>query len=173
MIKRIIAGLICLCFIISIGEKAQAKLIGTFKISAYCEQTNTPKGSRATSTGKTARPNHTIAVDMHDPIAKYGDKLKINGVVYTVEDCGNLNKYGRSLDIFMDSYEEMEEWGVKELKVYKVESKKSKPKKIKRKPKYEPKRKPIPYLVSYLKTYYENRFNLDLLKGGSVCTQAC
>ena len=118
-------------------KKVSAKevCIGECAISAYCPATNDPAGSRATSTGHTATANHTIAVDMYDPMCSYGAKVRIEGsdTIYTVEDCGNLLHYGRDFDVFFDTYSEMEQWGVRYKKVYLIvpddkAKKKSKPK---------------------------------------------
>ena len=37
---------------------------------------------------------------------------------YKVEDCGNLEKYDRQLDIFMDTGSEADNWGVRSRDVY-------------------------------------------------------
>lgn len=105
-------------------EKVKTVPLGTMRISAYSPESNTPKGSRQTSTGHTATAGHTIAVDMNDPICSYGKKLMINGIIYTVEDCGNLHKYGRDLDIFFDTEKECEEWGVRDVEVFLVKEEK-------------------------------------------------
>ena len=96
--------------------------LGKVKISAYCAETNTPKNSRATSTGHTARGNHTIAVDMYDPIVPIGATVMIEGddTLYKAEDVGNLHKYGRELDKFVESYSKMEKWGVRSKHIYLV-----------------------------------------------------
>ena len=92
--------------------------LGNYTISAYSPESNTPVGSRETCTGAVATANRTIAVDMHNPIAKYGDILEIDGMRYKVEDCGNLEKYDRQLDIFMDTGSEANNWGVRSRDVY-------------------------------------------------------
>ena len=113
--------LICLfSLVFSTRVKAAEKLLGTCTISAYSPACNTPAGSRETCTGNTARAYHTIAVDMHDPLCNYGCKLKVEGIdaIFVVEDCGNFKKYGRDLDIFFDTPAEVDDWGVRDRKVY-------------------------------------------------------
>lgn len=86
------------------------KKISKIKASHYTPQSNTPAGSRNTSSGKKARPNHTIAVDYRHRVAKMGQKIRIRWkhkskhrkkvVIYTVEDYGGFWKYGRHVDVF-------------------------------------------------------------------------
>ena len=120
----VIIGIVMWAVMINMQSNAKVKYkkipLGVQRASAYCPATNTPRGSRATASGKRATRKRTIAVDRYNPIADYGDKLLINGVVYTVEDCGNLGRYGRSLDIFFDTYSEVTEWGVRSVKVCKL-----------------------------------------------------
>lgn len=52
-----------------------------------------------TSTGVIAQENHTIAVD--PSVIPYGTKVRINGIVYTAEDCGSKVK-GNAIDIFVE-----------------------------------------------------------------------
>lgn len=92
--------------------------LGEFTISAYSPESNDPIGTRETCTGIEATAERTIAVDMFNPIANYGDILEINGIRYTVEDCGNLEKYNRQLDIFMNTGSEADNWGVRTREVY-------------------------------------------------------
>ena len=124
MKKRLFILGICLIMGNILTSPAMAKevCLGECCISAYSPETNTPANSRQTSTGHRATENHTIAVDMRDPLCNYGAKLRIEGsnTVYTVEDCGNLLHYGRDLDLFVGSKEETLKWGVRYKKVYLV-----------------------------------------------------
>ena len=120
--KNIVGFLILLGICLSISKPSWAKeikhLLGEFNISAYSPESNDPIGTRETSTGAVATANKTIAIDMHNPIANYGDILEINGQRYVVEDCGNLEKYNRQLDIFMDTGSEADKWGVRTREVF-------------------------------------------------------
>lgn len=86
------------------------KKLGNVNISHYTPASNTPRGSRHTSSGRTAKENHTIAVDYRHQIAKMYQKVRIRyktkkkhrkkTVIYTVEDYGGFWKYGRAFDVF-------------------------------------------------------------------------
>lgn len=86
-----------------------------FKVTAYCP-CNECSGEygRQTATGHTARSWHTIAVD--PTVIPYGTHVKINGVEYIAEDCGGAVK-GNVIDIFFDTHEETEQFGVQYLEV--------------------------------------------------------
>lgn len=86
-----------------------------FKVTAYCpcEECSGEYG-RQTATGHTARAGHTIAVD--PTVVPYGSHVKINGVEYVAEDCGGAVK-GNTIDIFFDTHEETEDFGVQYLEV--------------------------------------------------------
>ena len=87
--------------------------------SAYC---SCPKccgkwSGGPTSSGVMPTAKHTLAVDSKNPYFKTGTQVIINGIIYTVEDTGNLAKYGRQLDIYMDNHEEAKQFGVQQLEV--------------------------------------------------------
>ena len=96
---------------------------GTVECSAYCWTGN------ATSSGEWPTPDRTIAVSKEyitDGTYEYGDQILIQMsdgtyVLYTVEDTGNLSKYGRTFDIYFDTEEEATEFGVSELKAWTVD----------------------------------------------------
>lgn len=93
-------------------EKAETKI---FKVTAYCPcHECSGKYGRQTATGRTARAGHTIAVD--PDVVPYGTHVKINGVDYVAEDCGGAVK-GNTIDIFFDTHEETERFGVQYLEV--------------------------------------------------------
>lgn len=95
-------------------DKPRAKT-ETFKVTAYCPCEECSCGyGRQTATGHTATSGHTIAVD--PTVIKYGTHVKINGVEYVAEDCGSAVK-GNTIDIFFDTHEETEQFGVQYLKV--------------------------------------------------------
>ena len=136
MVKKIIITLVLIISVMlsSIPTYAKAKTkkvkiyLGKVKASAYYPI----NGSRTTASGKRARAKHTIAVDMHNPIAPMGSKIKIGKITYTVEDVGNLHKYGREFDIFFNTRSEACNYGVRIVKAYRVKTvKKKKTKKLK------------------------------------------
>lgn len=101
---------------------ADVESIGTLTASHYCScrRCNGKWTGQPTALGTRLVPGRTVAVDAKNPIVPLGTKLLINGHVYTVEDTGNLNRYGRQLDILVDSHSETQRLGVKQYKVYKV-----------------------------------------------------
>ena len=121
MNKRIIA-LICVLIAFLNTSDIKARVIreslGEVTISAYSPYCNTPAGTRNTATGKRATARHTIAVDANNPIVPVGSKVEIDGIIYTVEDRGGFGKYGRDFDIFMDTDEEADRWGVRRRIAY-------------------------------------------------------
>lgn len=95
-------------------DKPRAKT-ETFKVTAYCPCEECSCGyGRQTATGHTARSGHTVAVD--PTVIPYGTHVKINGVEYIAEDCGSAVK-GNTIDVFFDSHEETEQFGVQYLEV--------------------------------------------------------
>jgi len=88
--------------------------LGKYKITAYCSCSKCcGKSNAMTASGTRATANHTIAAPGNFPI---GTKLKINGIVYTVEDRGGAIK-GKKIDIYVNSHEQALKWGVKHLDV--------------------------------------------------------
>ena len=97
------------------AKKAKRAKTEVFKVTAYCpcHECSGDYG-RQTATGHTARAGHTIAVD--PTVIQYGTHVKINGVEYVAEDCGGAVK-GNTIDIFFDTHEETEDFGVQYLEV--------------------------------------------------------
>jgi 3D (Asp-Asp-Asp) domain-containing protein len=94
--------------------------IGRVVTSAYC---NCPICCGRWSGGPTASgvyptSNHTLAVDIYDPIVPMGTKIIMNGRLYKVEDTGYLNRYGVNFDIYMDSHTTAQNWGHKSFEAY-------------------------------------------------------
>lgn len=86
-----------------------------FKTTAYCPCKECSGGyGNHTATGKTARSNHTIAVD--PDVIRYETKVTIDGTTYTAEDCGGAVK-GRHIDIYFDNHADVEKYGVRYKKV--------------------------------------------------------
>lgn len=77
--------------------------LGTFKITGYCNCERCSGGHNLTFSGTVPTPNHTVSADL----SRYplGTKLKIDGIVYTVEDMGS-SVNGNTLDIFYSTHEE-------------------------------------------------------------------
>lgn len=87
---------------------------GKYKVTAYCSCIKCcGKTNGITAMGTKARANHTVAASSQ---FAFGTQLKINGVVYTVEDRGGAI-YGNKIDIYMDSHAEALAWGVRYLDV--------------------------------------------------------
>jgi 3D (Asp-Asp-Asp) domain-containing protein len=77
--------------------------LGRFTITGYCGCEQCSGGHNLTYSGAVPTPNHTISADLN--YFPLGTKLKIDGVVYTVEDKGS-SVNGNILDIFYGSHEE-------------------------------------------------------------------
>ncbi len=93
--------------------------LGTFRTTAYCPCYQCSEGwGRQTSTGATAKANHTIAVDPR--VIPYGSKIMINGVVYTAEDRGGGVK-GQHIDIFFDTHSQTRQHGSRNVEVFLVQ----------------------------------------------------
>ena len=99
---------------VKVGES-----LGKVYVTAYCPCTECsgPHG-HATASGKKAKENHTVAVDAYDPIVPMGTKVLIDGKVYTVEDTGDLHKYGNEFDIFFEHHEDTGTWGRRKIEVF-------------------------------------------------------
>ena len=77
--------------------------LGRFTITGYCGCEQCSGGHNLTYSGAVPTPNHTISADLN--YFPLGTKLKIDGIVYTVEDKGS-SVNGKILDIFYGSHEE-------------------------------------------------------------------
>lgn len=91
-------------------KKTTKKYLGTFKAYAY-------NGSGTTASGTKTKANRTVAVD--PSVIPLGSKLIINGKTYVAEDTGGFIK-GKKIDIYMPSYDDCIQWGVRNVKVYLV-----------------------------------------------------
>ena len=90
--------------------------IGTFTITAYCGCKKCSGGHNKTASGTTPTEGRTIAADTS--ILPYGTQVVIDGIVYTVEDCGS-GVNGNHIDIFFSTHEKALAYGTKTVKVYK------------------------------------------------------
>ena len=104
-------------FLVPIQADARTYInMGECKITYYCPCEICSEGwGHQTYSGKTARSEHTVAVDPN--VIAYGTKLLIDGHVYTAEDCGG-NVRGDHVDIYLDSHELTEKLGVKYTDVW-------------------------------------------------------
>lgn len=91
--------------------------LGTFTITGYCGCEICSSGHGLTYSGTVAMPNHTLSADLSKfPL---GTKLRINGIVYTVEDMGSAVN-GDILDIFYTTHEEALAKGTYKAEVFSV-----------------------------------------------------
>lgn len=102
-----------------VPASAGMKSLGMFRTTAYCPCYSCSEGwGRKTSTGATARANHTIAVDPR--VIPYGSKVMIGGVVYTAEDRGGAVK-GNHIDIFFDTHAQTRQHGTRMEEVFLIQ----------------------------------------------------
>ena len=88
--------------------------LGKFKLTAYCGCAKCcGTANKPTASGLMPTSGHTVAMAG----VPFGTKLKINGVVYTVEDRGT--PYGHA-DIFMDTHQQALQFGLQYADVYQV-----------------------------------------------------
>lgn len=98
------------------AEYSGGQSLGIFKCTAYCGCYEcSEEFGNMTAKGTVCRPNYTIAVD--PTVIPYWTKVRINGIVYSAEDCGSLVK-GNSIDIYFDNHGECENWGIRYLEVF-------------------------------------------------------
>lgn len=90
--------------------------IGTFTVTAYCGCKKCSGGNNKTASGTTPTEGRTIAADTS--VLPYGSQVVIDGVVYTVEDCGS-GVNGNHIDIFFSTHAKALAYGTKTVKVYK------------------------------------------------------
>lgn len=97
--------------------------IGQVRTTGYCHcsKCNGQWAGGPTASGVMPKANHTIAVDAYNPIVPMGTKVVINGVIYTVEDTGNLNANNSDFDIFFNSHAEALAWGRRNHTAYLAE----------------------------------------------------
>ena len=92
--------------------------LGTFTITGYCGCTKCSGGHNLTYSGTVPTPNHTLSADLE--LYPIGTKLKIDGIVYTVEDKGS-SVDGNLVDIYYATHEEALEKGTYKAEVFLVE----------------------------------------------------
>lgn len=99
-----------------VTAKESGELIGTFTVTAYCGCKKCSGGSNKTASGTTPTEGRTIAADTS--ILPFGTQVVIDGIVYTVEDCGSGVR-GNHIDIFFATHAKALAFGKKTVKVYK------------------------------------------------------
>jgi 3D (Asp-Asp-Asp) domain-containing protein len=116
--KKMIIVLILAFLLIPHGVRAKTIIdMGSFKLTAYCSCQECSEGyGRKTATPRVyARSEHTIAVD--PDVISLGSTVKIGDKTYKAEDVGG-KVVGDHIDIFFDTHEEVEDFGVKHKNVY-------------------------------------------------------
>lgn len=98
-------------FLVPIQADARTYIdYGTMKCTAYCPCYECSCGwQRQTYSGKTATAGRTIAVD--PDVIDIGSKVKIGDKIYIAEDIGGA-VINDTIDIFFDTHEEVENFGV-------------------------------------------------------------
>lgn len=92
--------------------------LGTFTITGYCNCEQCSGGHGFTYSGTVPKPNHTLSADLN--MFSLGTRLKIDGVIYTVEDKGS-SVNGNILDIFYGTHEEALAKGTYNAEVFLIE----------------------------------------------------
>ena len=97
--------------------KASAEIYaGRFTTTAYCSCRKCCRGGKnRTKSGTVPQAGRTISADLR--VFPLGTKLRINGVVYTVEDSGSGIR-GNKLDIFFNSHSQALQYGKRSADVY-------------------------------------------------------
>ena len=90
--------------------------MGEFRLTAYCTCQNCCGiwADGYTATGTVPKQGRTIAVD--EDVIPFGSEVLINGQTYIAEDTGSAI-IGNRIDIYFDSHEDAEEFGVQYGKV--------------------------------------------------------
>ncbi len=92
---------------------------GRFTTTAYCNCRKCCRGgTNRTKSGTIPQAGHTISADLN--VFPLGTKLRIGGVVYTVEDSGSSIK-GNKLDIYFNSHSQALQYGRQSADVYIVQ----------------------------------------------------
>ena len=94
--------------------------LGTVVTSGYCNCTICcgQWSGGPTASGAYPSGNHTLAVDAYNPIVPMGTQVIMNGMLYTVEDTGNLNAHGVDFDVYYDSHSEALAHGHRSYEAY-------------------------------------------------------
>lgn len=109
--KKLITIATLLLFLLPTQVNARTYIdYGLMKCTAYCPCVSCSDNyGRQTHSGKTAEAGRTIAVD--PSVIDIGSKVKIGDHIYVAEDVGNA-VIGDTVDIFFDTHEEVDAFGV-------------------------------------------------------------
>ena len=92
-----------------------AEYLGNWKITAYCACVICcEKSDGITASGAMVQANHTIAAPKE---FKFGTKMIVGGQLYVVEDRGG-GIHGNRIDIYFNSHQEANNFGVRYMDVY-------------------------------------------------------
>ena len=112
--KKALMAIMMVTTMTLVPATAQAKTInmGRFTLTAYCpcEECSEWYGCKTAMPNRYASSEHTVAVD--PSLINLGDKLLIDGKEYIAEDTGG-KIVGEKIDIFFDTHEEVENFGVR------------------------------------------------------------
>lgn len=105
------------------AEEPELVSMGTFKVTAYCSckeccgrwAERREDGVVRGASGQQLVAGYSISVD--PSVIPYGSEVYLNGQKYVAQDCG---VEGNSIDLYMSSHEEAQEWGVQYLEVFKA-----------------------------------------------------
>lgn len=99
-------------------EPVAEKSLGMYTTTGYCNCKKCSSGSGLTYSGTTPQANHTISADIS--ILPLGTKVRINDIIYTVEDIGSSVKNNK-LDIYYATHKEASAHGRSQAEVFLVE----------------------------------------------------
>ena len=97
------------------AELKEGDSLGIFKTTGYCNCDKCSNGSGLTYSGTKPTANHTISADLD--LLPLGTKVKINDIIYTVEDMGG-GVDGHKIDIYYASHEEALAHGLSSSEVF-------------------------------------------------------
>lgn len=97
--------------------------LGQVVTSAYCSCVKCcgQWSGGPTASGVMPTANHTIAVDAKNPFLPMGTKVLFNGIVYTVEDTGNFDRFGVQFDVYFSDHTAAQNWGHKTFEAFLAE----------------------------------------------------
>lgn len=90
--------------------------LGEYRITAYCGCSKCTDGDGLTALMKPLVEGRTVAVD--PSVIPYGTVLLIDGHEYVAEDSGAGWIEGKELDIYFESHEEANEFGIQYAEVF-------------------------------------------------------
>lgn len=100
------------------AELPEGTSLGIFTTTGYCNCSKCSGGHNLTYSGTVPQANHTVSADL--TVLPIGTKVKINDIVYTVEDMGSAVD-GAIIDIYYSSHSEAWDHGMKKVEVFLIE----------------------------------------------------